>query len=121
MNKRRVEIARPTPEEEVEIAAQLVEDPDTYEWSSEDWESATTTQELWPELARRTREQKAALKAGQIEQVTITLEHDTITWFKGQTGEEGEIGGTAWLALVEEAIQSYVKDRNENSNTAREI
>ena len=111
MNKRRVEIARPTPEEEVEIAAQLVEDPDTYEWSSEDWESAKTTQELWPELARRTREQKAALKAGQIEQVTITLDRDTITWFKGQTGEEGETGGTAWLALVEEALQSYVKDR----------
>ena len=35
-NKKKLNLVRPTPEEE-EIAAQLAEDPDTYEWTDEDW------------------------------------------------------------------------------------
>ena len=39
MNKRKLNLVRPTAEEEeeAEIAAQLAEDPDTYEWTEEDW------------------------------------------------------------------------------------
>ena len=37
MNKRKPNLVRPTGEEEAEIAAQLAEDPDTYEWTEEDW------------------------------------------------------------------------------------
>ena len=36
MNKREPDLVRPTAEEEAEIAAQLAEDPDAYEWTEED-------------------------------------------------------------------------------------
>lgn len=119
MNKPKVEITQPTPEEEAEIAAQLAEDPDAYEWSDADWATAKTTGELFPELAERARERKAALDAGLIEQVTLTLDRETIAWFKAQTGEDGETGGTAWLALVEQTLQSYVKNRVRHKKPAR--
>ena len=45
MNKRKLNLVRPTAEEEAEIAAQLAEDPDTYEWTEEDWANVQTTQE----------------------------------------------------------------------------
>jgi hypothetical protein len=114
MNKSKVKITRPTPDEEAEIAAHLAEDPDTYEWSDEDWASAKTTQQLFPELAERARERKAGL----MEQVTINLDRETIIWFKAQTGEDGEIGGTAWLALVEQTLRAYVQDRNDQAKAS---
>ena len=47
MNKKKLNLVRPTAEEEKEIAAHLSEDPDTYEWTDEDWANAQTTQELF--------------------------------------------------------------------------
>ena len=63
MNKRKISLIRPTPEEEAEIPAQLAEDPDTYEWTDEDWANAKTTEELFSEAAKWRRERKAAFKA----------------------------------------------------------
>ena len=40
MNKRKPDLVRPTAEEESAIAAQLAEDPDTYEWTDEYWANA---------------------------------------------------------------------------------
>ena len=51
MNANRPEVVRNTPEEEAEIARQLAEDPDTYEWTNEDWAYAVTTEQLFPEAA----------------------------------------------------------------------
>ena len=62
MNKRKLNLVRPTGEEEAEIAAQLAEDPDTYEWTEEDWANAQTTQELFPEAHEGAVRQKEALK-----------------------------------------------------------
>ena len=107
MNKRNLNLIRPTPEEEAEIAAQLAEDPDTYEWTDEDWAEAKTTQALFPEYVKWSKERKAALDAGLIEQVTITLDRETINWFKAQTGEDGETGGTKWMTLVERTLQAH--------------
>ena len=107
MNKRNLNLIRPTPEEEAEIAAQLAEDPDTYEWTDEDWAEAKTTRELFPDYVKWSKERKAALDTGLIEQVTITLDRETINWFKAQTGEDGETGGTKWMALVERTLQAH--------------
>ena len=107
MNKRRLKLIRPTPEEEAEIAAQLAEDPDTCEWTDEDWAEAKTTQELFPEYVKWSKERKAALDAGLIEQVATTLDRETINWFKAQTGEDGETGGTEWMTLVERTLQAH--------------
>ena len=44
MNKKKLNLVRPTPEEETAIAAQLAEDPDTYEWINEDWANAQSNE-----------------------------------------------------------------------------
>ena len=109
MNKKKLNLVRPTPEEEEEeIAAQLAEDPDTYEWTNEDWANAQTTEELFPEAHEWALRQKKALEAGLIQRVTVTLDKETIAWFKAQTGEDGETGGTRWLELVAQTRRNTV-------------
>ena len=48
MNANRPKLVRNTPDEEVEIARQLAEDADTYEWTDEVWARSITTKELSP-------------------------------------------------------------------------
>ena len=50
MNRKKLNLVRPTPEEEKDIAAQLAEDPDTWEWTEEDWANSKITQEVFPDL-----------------------------------------------------------------------
>ena len=76
-------------------AAQLAEDPDTYEWTEEDRANAQTTRELFPEACEWAVRQKEALKGGLLRRVTVTLDRETIAWFEAQTGEDGETGGDA--------------------------
>ena len=109
MNKRKLNLVRPTAEEAAEIAAQLAEDPDTYEWAEEDWANAQTTQELFPKAYAWAVRQKEALKDGLIQRVTVTLDRETIAWFKAQTGEAGETGGTRWLELVAQTLRDHAQ------------
>ena len=51
------------------------------------WANAKSIEELFPEAVKWHRERKAALDSGLIEQVTITLDRETINWFKAQTGD----------------------------------
>ena len=105
MNANRPRLARNTPEEEAEIA----EDPDTYEWTDEVWARAVTTEELSHDFAKWAGERQAALETGLLEHVTITLDRETIRWFKAQTGEGGETGGTKWMMLVEKTLQEHTR------------
>ena len=109
MNERRVRIVHPTPEEDAEIARQIAENPDEREWTDEDWANAKTIEELFPEAAKWHRERKAAFEAGLLENVTITLDRETVNWFKAQTGEDGETGGTKWMMLVEKTLREHVR------------
>ena len=110
MNKRKLNLVRPTAEEEeAEIAAQLAEDPDAYEWTEEDWANAQTTQELFPKAGEGAVRQKEALKDGLIQRVTVTLDRETIAWFKAQTGEDGETGGTRCLELVAQTLRDHAQ------------
>ena len=109
MNQRKPNLVRPTAEESAEIAAQLAEDPDTCEWTEEDWANAQATQELFPEAHEWAVRQKEALKDGLIQRVTVTLDRETIAWFKAQTGEDGETGGTRWLELVAQTLRGHAQ------------
>ena len=109
MNRNRLRLVRNTPEEEAEIARQIAENPDEAEWTDEDWANAKTTEELFPESYKWHKERKAALEAGLIERVTFTLDRETINWFKSQTGEDGETGGTKWMMLVEKTLREHVR------------
>ncbi len=68
-----------------------------------------TSEQLSPEFAMWAKERQAALKAGLLEHVTITLDRETINWFKAQTGEDGDTGGTKWMALAEKALQEHAR------------
>ena len=111
MNKKKLNLVRPTAEEEKEIAAQLAEDPDTYEWTNEDWDNAQTTQDLFPEAYEWAVRQQKELDTGYIQRVTVSLDQETISWFKAQTGEDGETGGTRWLELIARALQDHAQAR----------
>ena len=88
MNKKKFNLVRPIPEKE--IGGQLAEDPDTYEWTDEDWATVQTTQELFPETHEWALRQKKALEAGLIQRVTVTLDRETIAWFKAPDGRGWE-------------------------------
>ena len=100
---------RNTPEEDAEINRQIAEDPDAPEWTDEDWANAITTEQLSPEFAKWARERKADLDSGRTEFITLLLDRDTINWFKAQTGEDGDTGGTKWFTLAEKALQDHAR------------
>ena len=109
MNAKTSRIVRNTAEEEEEIARQIAENPDEAEWTEEDWANAKSTEELFPEAAKTARKRKADLDAGRTEYITLLLDRDTINWFKAQTGEDGETGGTKWFTLAEKALQDHAR------------
>ncbi len=109
MSKRKVRIVHPTPEEDEEINRQVAENPDEREWTDEDWANAKSTEELFPEAAMAARKRQADLDAGRTEYITLLLDRDTINWFKVQTGEDGETGGTKWMTLAEKTLQEHVR------------
>ena len=107
MPKKPLDLAPNTPEEEAQIAAQLAEDPDTFEWTDDDWAGSKSTQELFPELAEWASQRKEELEAGIIEYVTLILDKDTIDWLKAKTGEDGETGGTRWMHLAAQLLKDH--------------
>ena len=106
----------PTAEESQAIDEQIASDPDDFELDDAWFEGAKTTQELFPEAYERAVRQKEALKAGLIQRVTVTLDRETIAWFKAKTGEDSETGGTRWLELVAQALRDHA-----GGNAGREL
>lgn len=109
MTEKNSRLIYPTPEEDAEINRRTAVDPDSREWSEEDWSNAKSTEELFPEAAKAARKRQADLDAGRVEFVTILLDQKTIKWFKAQTGEDGDTGGTKWMALAEKTLQEHAR------------
>ena len=109
MTEKNSRLIYPTPEEDTEINRQIAEDPDTREWSEEDWANAKSTEELFPEAAKAAKKRQADLDAGRVEFTTILLDQETIKWFKAQTGEDGDTGGTKWMALAEKTLREHAQ------------
>ena len=102
-------IIMPTAEESQAIDEQVASDPDDFELDDAWFEGAKTTQELFPEAYEQAMREKEALKAGLIERVTVTLDRETIAWFKAQTRKDGKTGGTRWLELVAQTLRDHVR------------
>ena len=109
MNAKTSRIVRNTAEEEAEIARQIAENPDEAEWTDEVWANAKSTEELFPEAAKAAHKRQADLDAGRREYITLLLDRDTINWFKAQTGEDGETGGTKWMTLAEKTLREHAR------------
>ena len=104
-------IVRNTAEEEAEIARQIAENPDEAEWTDEVWTNAKSTEELFPEAAKAARKRQADLDAGRTEYIALLLDRDTINWFKTQTGEDEDTGGTKWMTLAEKALREHARQK----------
>ena len=104
------QIILPTPEEDVDINAQIAADPDDFELDEEWFKNAKATKELFPETYRWAMQRKADLEAGVIQNVQITLPAYVIEWFKAQAGLDKKTGGTAWIELIEQTLEAYVAD-----------
>ncbi len=102
-------IILPTAEENQAINEQIDSDPEDFELDDAWFEGAKTTKELFPEAYERAVRQKEALNAGLIQRVTVTLDRETIAWFKAQTGEDMETGGTRWLELVAQTLRDHAQ------------
>ena len=109
MNAKISGIVRNTAEEEAEIARRIAENPDAAEWTGEDRANAKSTEELFPEAAKAAPKRQAGLDAGRAEYITLLLDQDTIDWFKAQTGEDEDTGGTRWLTLAEQTLQEHAR------------
>ena len=109
MTEKNSRLIYPTPEEDAEINRQIAEDPDTREWTDEEWASAKSTEELFPEAAKAAQKRQADLEAGRTEYITLLLDRGTINWFKTQTGEDGKTGGTKWVTLAEKTLREHAQ------------
>ena len=97
----------PTAEESQVIDEQIASAPADFELDDAWFEGSKTTKELFPDAYGRAVRQREALKAGLIRWVTVTLDQETIAWFKAQTGEDGETGGTRWLELAAQTLRDH--------------
>ena len=102
------QIILPTPEEDEAINAQIAADPDDFELDEEWFKNAKPTKELFPETYRWAMQRKADLEAGVIQNVQITLPAEVVAWFKSQAGLDDETGGTAWIELIEQTLQTHI-------------
>lgn len=68
-----------------------------------------TTEELSPEFARWPRQRQAAFDAGLLERITLTLDRETVSWFKGRAGEDGPI----WMMLADHALKHHAERAQE--------
>lgn len=116
MLKRKIEIITPTPEEDEAIAAQIAEDPDTFEADDEWFKNARPTRELFPEIVQWYQQRQADLKAGIIQDVHLTLDADIVRWFQTQAYPDGKTGGTGWHPLVNQALREYIAGKQGEAN-----
>ena len=76
------QIILPTSEENRSINEQIAGDPEDFELDDDWFEGAKPTSEVFPEAHEQALKRKADLEAGHIEPVLITLDQETINWFK---------------------------------------
>ena len=87
----------------------MASDPDGFKLDDAWIEGAKITQELFPGSNERAVRHKEALGAGPIERVSVTLDQATVAWFKAQTGEDGETGGTRWPELAAVTLRDHAR------------
>ncbi len=83
-------LVMPTPEEDAQITADAMSDPDAMPFTDEEWEKAKTT-------ARRGR----PLGSGSKVQITLRLDTDLVAKFKAS--------GDGWQTRINDALKSWVQ------------
>ena len=97
-NEREIHI--PTDEEEVEIQRQITLDPDSPEWTDEDWEQARPALEFDPELVEWFRRARGKQKAPTKELISIRLDADLAAHFRSS--------GKGWQSRINDTLRKAV-------------
>ena len=97
-NEREIHI--PTDEEEVEIQRQITLDPDSPEWTDEDWEQARPALEFDPELVEWSRRSRGKQKAPTKELISIRLDADLAAHFRSS--------GKGWQSRINVTLRKAV-------------
>ena len=97
-NEREIHI--PTDEEEVEIQRQITLDPDSPEWTDEDWEQARPALECDPELVEWSRRARGKQKAPTKELISIRLDADLAAHFRSS--------GKGWQSRINDTLRKAV-------------
>ena len=97
-NEREIHI--PTDEEEVEIQRQITLDPDSPEWTDEDWEQARPALEFDPELVEWSRRARGKQKAPTKELISIRLDADLAAHFRSS--------GKGWQSRINDTLRKAV-------------
>ena len=97
-NEREIHI--PTDEEEVEIQRQITLDPDSPEWTDEDWERARPALEVDPELVEWSRRARGKQRAPTKELISIRLDADLAAHFRSS--------GKGWQSRINDTLRKAV-------------
>jgi uncharacterized protein (DUF4415 family) len=91
----------PTPEEDAAINAGIAADPDSAEWSDEDFRRAVPFAQLPETVRAKLRAVRGAQKAPTKERITIRLSRDVVDEFRAT--------GAGWQTRMDAALRDWLK------------
>ena len=106
--KAKSKLIRPTAEEDAQINAGIAADPDTFEWTEEDFARAKPAKEFFsPEMyekliaLKRKPGERGPQKSPVKERITIRLSEDVVEQFRAT--------GPGWQTRVDAALADWLK------------
>jgi len=90
----------PTDEEEADIQRYIAEDPDTWEWTEEDWAQARPAIEVEPKLVAHSLRRKVKKKGVSKMKVSVELDTDVLAHFL----EDGD----GWQTRLNDALRRVI-------------
>lgn len=100
-------VEMPSEEEDAQINAGIAADPDTFEWTEENFKNAVRFDELPVSLQNKLRvrgKQKAPTKVS----ITVRFDADVLAAFKST--------GSGWQTRMNDALKEWLKDHAANAN-----
>ena len=102
------EVILPTPEEDAAINASIAADPDSHEWTDEDFARARSASEVLPQIFGEKAAQEMLKPRGRPraeypkERINIRLSHEVVQHFKSS--------GDGWQTRIDAALRQFIAE-----------